>query len=162
MIVFGPLNLAVIDGSFLVYNCTGMNQSIENLNILPPYECGLNNEEIFTQNYVQYIYGNDNIFMEFMSKVILNLYEGKNVYLVTSNLLPDIPDTISTILSDRYGYVSNMINEPEDWSTVVEGSFMPECIKFLDEDLERYRNLFIRFNGVDTYNAINNRLNGDD
>ena len=101
MLVFGPLNLAIIDGSFEIYNCTGMNQNIPNLNILPSYECRLYDEETFTQNYINYIYKNDNIFFEFMSKVILNLYQGRNVYLVTSNLLPDIPDTLSTILSDR-------------------------------------------------------------
>ena len=121
MLVFGPLNLAIIDGSFEIYNCTGMNQNIPNLNILPSYECRLYDEETFTQNYINYIYKNDNIFFEFMSKVILNLYQGRNVYLVTSNLLPDIPDTLSTILSDRYGYVTNTINEPEDWSTVEIG-----------------------------------------
>ena len=161
MLVFGPLNLAIIDGSFEIYNCTGMNQNIPNLNILPSYEFRLYDEETFTQNYINYIYKNDNIFFEFMSKVILNLYQGRNVYLVTSNLLPDIPDTLSTILSDRYGYVTNTINEPEDWSTVVEGSFMPECMRFLDGDLQRYRELFIKFNGVDTYNKINDRMNGE-
>ena len=161
MIVFGPLDLAIVDDTFDVYNCTGMNQNIENLNIMPPYECALYKEEEFARNYIRYIYSNDNIFFEFISKVILNLYQGKNVYLVTSSLLPDIPDTLSTLLSDRYGYVSNTINDIEDWSTVVEGSFMPECMRFLDADLQRYRELFIKFNGVETYNAINNRMNGE-
>ena len=56
---------------------------------------------------------------------------------------------------------SNTINDIEDWSTVVEGSFMPECMRFLDADLQRYRELFIKFNGVDTYNKINDRMNGE-
>ena len=90
--------------NYIVFNFTGLSESYQQLHLLPPKQLGGNSEYEFDLNYFHYVIDNENVFMEFM-KLILLLYEGKNIFLVISNDMWSLIliESLCKIIQQRYG-----------------------------------------------------------
>ena len=109
---FIPMNVPIND--MVVYNLTSMNEKYPRVAILPPRIHCLENEfEGFLYNY---IFSNDEVFFEWMDKIIMPLYLNTTVVLTMSEnpLFNFVTESIESIILNRYGYVSHILNEPDD------------------------------------------------
>lgn len=158
MIIFGPLN--AIDYSIkklVVYNYSGFNEGVLNLNLLPPFNCIAGEEKSFDILYSNYILNNNDVFFNFM-KIMMNVYNGNNVYLVTSSILDSVTDSLQKFITSRYGYVCNIINDIEDMETAEDSNFSIQGIYNLDNDIQRFSKLYIQYNGKGKIDAIEKYL----
>ena len=109
---FIPMNVPIND--MVVYNLTSMNEKYPRVAILPPrIHCPENEFEGFLYNY---IFSNDEVFFEWMDKIIMPLYLNTTVVLTMSenSLFNFVTESIESIILNRYGYVSHILNEPDD------------------------------------------------
>lgn len=134
-----PINL--IDDS-VVLNLSSLYERVERLNIIPT----LYNNDIFSVDfdlyYGEFIFNNNDVFKRYM-KIIMPLYNGKNVIvLVTRSTNSDaVTESLIKIIQDRYGYISNNIFSKEDCDYLVEGKFSVFGIQALDYDKDRLMKL---------------------
>jgi hypothetical protein len=123
-----------------VYNFSSLREGFPRLNLMPPRTLGANTEYEFDVKYMQYIIGNDIVFMNFMT-IILDLYNGFNVYLLVdedeywSNMLVD---SLMKLIQQRYGINGVCVNCLEDFQYAKEDYFADYGILNLDQDKERY------------------------
>lgn len=109
---FIPMNVPIND--MVVYNLTSMNEKYPRVAILPPrIHCYENEFEGFLYNY---IFSNDEVFFEWMDKIIMPLYLNTTVVLTVSenSLFNFVTESIESIILKRYGYISHILNEPDD------------------------------------------------
>ena len=122
-----------------VYNFSSLREGFPRLNLMPPHNLGANSEYDFDVKYMEYILGNDLIFMNFMV-IMIELYNGNNVYLMVSNdewscLLID---SLMKLIQQRYGINGARIENMEDYSYANESTFTDYGIFNMDQDKERY------------------------
>jgi len=121
-----------------VYNISSLLEGYTKLNILP-YTVKYSDEKEFDLDYALYILNNDNVFFDMM-KIIYNLYIGNDVYLlVTIDQFSEIvTESLLKFIQQRYGYIGNRVNEPEDLMALVPGDFTLFGVFNLDQDKERF------------------------
>lgn len=122
-----------------VYNFSSLKEGFVRLNLLPPHTLGSNSEYEFDVNYMNYILGNDLIFMNFMV-IILEIYNGNNVYLLVSNddWSQLLIDSLMKLIQQRYGINGIQVETMEDFYYAKDDSFADYGIINLDQDKERY------------------------
>lgn len=122
-----------------VYNFSSLKEGFVRLNLLPPHTLGSNSEYEFDVNYMNYILGNDLIFMNFMV-IILEIYNGNNVYLLVSNdeWSQLLIDSLMKLIQQRYGINGVQVETMEDFYYAKDDSFADYGIINLDQDKERY------------------------
>lgn len=125
--------------NYIVFNFTGLSESYQQLHLLPPKQLGGNSEYEFDLNYFHYVIDNENVFMEFM-KLILLLYEGKNIFLVISNDMWSLIliESLCKIIQQRYGINAIKIESAEDLYYAEESDFTDYGLFNLDQDKEKY------------------------
>jgi hypothetical protein len=66
--------------------------------------------------YSNYLMMNEDIFFEFFQKVLYPLYNGYNVYLITTrNIFYDrIIESLIKFIQQRYGYLGYILGSPDD------------------------------------------------
>ena len=152
MLMYGtPDTLQYID-KCKVYNFNSLLDGYEKLYLVPPKEVGIygmlgnmNNqftsytEYQFDVNYMNYIMGNDIPFMQFM-KIIMDLYQGINVFLIIS---PDewsiaLIESLMKLIQQRYGINGVKIGSFDDFVYAEETEFTGYGLFNLDQDKERY------------------------
>ncbi len=121
-----------------IYNVSSLLEGYTRLNILP-YTVKYSDEKEFDLDYALYILNNDNVFFDMM-KIIYNLYIGNDVYLlVTIDQFSEIvTESLLKFIQQRYGYIGNRVNDPEDFGTLVPGDFSLLGVFNLDYDKERF------------------------
>lgn len=123
-----------------VYNFSSLREGFPRLNLNPGSTLGANDEYDFDVKYMQFVLGNDIVFMNFMT-IILDLYNGNNVYLLIdedeywSNMLVD---SLLKLIQQRYGINGVKVNNMEDFQFAKEDYFTDYGIINLDQDKERY------------------------
>jgi len=127
-----------------IYNVSSLLEGYVKLNILP-YSVRYSDEKEFDLEYALYILENDNVFFDMM-KIIYNLYIGNDVYLlVTIDQFSEIvTESLLKFIQQRYGYIGNRVNEPEDFETLVDGEFTLFGVFNLDHDKERFSYLITK------------------
>lgn len=140
MIIFGEYDKLIPRENLLVYNLTSYIEGFERIDILPPFDIPYIDRN-FDICYFNYIFNNDNIFTEFM-KIIMALYYGFDVYILVSKdegqMYDSISESIQKIIQQRYGILSNEINDIEDWDYLEESEFTIQGLYNLDCDKQRY------------------------
>lgn len=145
MLMYGNANN--IQDDCIVYNFSGLIESIPNLNLMPPNKLGAIDEYSFDLAYFHWIFDNDIIFMRLMN-IILPLYAGKNVYLVVSDegFFNDwgitLRESLLKLIQQRYGINGVNINSFEDRIYATDDDFTDYGVINLDNDLDRYRYLY--------------------
>ena len=121
-----------------IYNISSLLEGYIKLNILP-YPVRYSDEKEFDLAYALYILEHDNVFFDMM-KIIYNLYIGNDVYLlITIDQFSEIvTESLLKFIQQRYGYIGNRINDPEDLETLVPGDFTLFGVFNLDQDKERF------------------------
>lgn len=122
----------------VVYNLFSLKEGLDNLNLIPSVRMDYNSKE-FDRLYAQNIISNDDTFIELM-RIVYPLYEGKNVYLVTTlnDLFDGLTESILKLIQDRYGYNYSIINSYEDIQYLDDDSdFSLNGLFNLDHDKER-------------------------
>lgn len=142
MLLYGTARaLRYINSDTIIFNHTGYVEYIPQINIIPPRHLGAVSEYDFDLKYYQYIM-NDNIaFMEFMSKIVMNLYEGKDIFLVISedDWSIILIESLLKVIQQRYGINGTKIETQEDLFFAEESDFDPGYgLMNLDQDKERF------------------------
>lgn len=128
---------------YKVYNLSSLFEGCQRLNLIPSnlVEIDVMNDETFDSVYFNYIFSNDQIFINFM-KIIDTLYLGYNVYILISKgeSFDRVTEVIMKIIQERYGYKSYLLNEPDDYdkeAIYTQEEFSLNGISFLQQDRER-------------------------
>lgn len=103
--------------SFIIYNLSSLFEKYEPVNILIDNNLMIDyDSKDFDMIYYNYIFENDYVFKEFMTKIIMNLYNGNNVLILVSNnyIFQSITESLIKILQQRYNILSNIVNDISD------------------------------------------------
>ena len=115
------------------------------LHLTPPrvvcgYPINSNDVDQFFALFCMYIANNRDAWMEIMD-IAYALYEGKNVILLmgTGDIFRDnFTVVLQKYFLDIFGYVSNIVVDPVDLDTLVDGTFSISGLSELDCQKERY------------------------
>lgn len=136
-----------------VYNLSSLVEGYTQLTNLIPNRGVYLGDDDYSIRYCNYIWNNDNVYLSFMT-IMLNLYEGNDVYLiVTRNEFYDnLTESLLTIIKNRYGYCGLIINEKEDlkWITTNYdfGRFTEYGLIVLDNDRIKFMSILAANNMI--------------
>lgn len=140
-----------------VFNLSSLKEGYYKLSyLIPPNSIGVFTGRDFDIAYANYILGNDTVFVQFFN-IIINLYYGKDVYIITSpeDWSENLIESLLKLIQQRYGYNGAYIGSKEDYYALLNSNTRFEFEKGfgllnLDQDKERYAILI---------QIINNRMN---
>ena len=148
MILFGTTKiLESIPSNYIVYNLSSYVENIQRVYLLPPSEIAESflDEKSFDLQYANFILNDDFSFMELM-KIMIPIYEGKDVLLLISESLENITESLMKFISGRYGIIPYLVYEEEDLDYLNESNFTVNGLYNLDIDKNRYSVLYARLN----------------
>ena len=119
------------------------------LALLPPNSLGANTEYDYDIKYMQWIFGNNSVFMQFMN-IMSALYNGADVFLIVTdeNWSNITVESLLKLIQQRYGINAVLINTMEDLQYAEDSIFEPYGIINLDQDLERYQCIMASIGGI--------------
>jgi hypothetical protein len=133
-------NIPVWSDNTVVYNLTSLIEYYPRLNLLVPSGIGYYDGYEFDVAYMNYIFGNNEVFTQFF-QIVMNLYMGKDVYIITDDELwsENLVESLMKLIQQRYGYNCCRINSYEDYTNMKDGKFDPGWgLANLDADKERF------------------------
>lgn len=145
MLLVGELEY-IPDIPLHILNLSSYKEGIEKLNLLPPTNGTLpfKDEKEFDIAYANYIMSNDFTFMELM-KIIIPIYEGKDVYIVVSRspYFDMITESLTKFIQVRYSIISQYVYDFNDLEFIdMDLSFANiQGLYNLDVDKERFSRL---------------------
>ena len=128
-----------IKDNLLILNLSSLIEGFPRVHLVPSVTTQYNNDKEFDIAYANYIFSNDNIFMEFM-KIVYPLYCGQDVFLLVSrseNTHDIITESLCKLIQQRYGYNYQLLNNKDDIDYYDESGFSILGIQALDIDKER-------------------------
>lgn len=132
---------------FVVLNLSSLAEGFERVHLVPSVSANYEDKE-FDLAYANYIFSNDQVFMEFM-KIIYPLYMGMDVFLLVSrseNIYDIITESLCKLIQQRYGYNYQLLNTKDDINYYDESNFSIYGIQTLDADKERMTYLAVQNN----------------
>ena len=151
MLMFGDASAAQsIDfvGQGKVFNLSSMVEGFVTLRyLIPPNNIGRFTDREFDIAYMNYVLGNDNVFMDFF-QIIYELYIGHDVFIVAAkeDWSENILESLLKLIQQRYGYNSVFIGSEADYiyaRNFATGEFVQGYGLFnLDQDKERFSFLY--------------------
>lgn len=153
MIVFGTYSClsSIINEKSYVFNLTSLKEGFRQLNLIPNIDYynnfintnldpNISFDSMFDMYYANEIISNDSMFYEFMTIIYL-LYNDNDVIILTSNDINGcdyIAESLQKFIQERYGIISNNVNELDDLNYLVECEFSFNGLYNLDQDKERF------------------------
>ena len=133
-----------IDTSATVINFNSLIEGYPSSGLIPPNNLGAMNEYDFDIRYMQWIMGNDIIFINFMN-LVMEIYYGRDVYLIIN--LDEwgtiMIESLLKLIQQRYGINGTFINDYEDIKYAEDSQFDPYYgISNFDQDKEKYVYLY--------------------
>lgn len=160
MILFGTTEvLQYIDSSYSILNLSSFMERYERVCLLPPESLKpyINSEKDFDLMYANFILNDDFYFMELM-KIIMRVYEGKNVLLLIHESLEFVTESLMKFINGRYGLVPLIVTCEEDLEEIKESNFSINGLYNLDIDKNRFSKLYTMCNmtekGTVEYNGF--------
>lgn len=145
MLLYGTKNvLQFIPYEYIIFNHSAYVENLVDIKLLPPNFLGSNSEYDFDKKYFEFIMNSDTVFLELM-KIIMNLYEGQNVFLVISDneWSTILIESLLKLIQQRYGINATRIYSEEDLLYAEESDFEPGYGLFnLDQDKDRWSYLY--------------------
>ena len=148
MILFATTNvLNFLPNKYIVYNLSAYIEGIERIYLLPPDDIShyYADEKTFDLLYADFIFKNDFSFMELM-KIIIPIYEGKDVVLLISESLENITESLLKFINGRYGIIPSIVTDEEDLDMITESNFTLNGLYNLDQDKNRFSRLYAMTN----------------
>ena len=124
---------------FLILNLSSLVEGFQRVYLVPSIIAQYNNEKEFDIAYADYIFSNDNTFMEFM-KIVYGLYCGFDVFLLVSrneNTHDIVTESLCKLIQQRYGYNYQLLNNKDDINYYDDSGFSIYGLQVLDMDKER-------------------------
>lgn len=148
MLFIGDYTCIPCNEPMIILNLTGLVEGYQRVNLVPQsgYQLDFTDDNNFDIEYYQYIFSNQQPFIELM-KIIMPLYEGNDVFLLVSrgvDSFDKFTESLIKIIEARYGYTGVMIlNDPSDYpDTFDRAKIMDEFsipgLNCLDQDKEKY------------------------
>lgn len=149
MLVFGPYDiLRKITDEFVVFNLSSQTQDIARLpGLMIDITGPIYDEKDFDIWYFDYIMNNEIPFTSLMN-VLMNLYDGNNVYVCIGEYSYDriiamINESFMKVIQQRYDIKYYIINSAEDYYSIINGNDgcafnSIEGIMNFDKDKERF------------------------
>lgn len=137
-----------ISQNIMIFNLSSLLEGFERVNILPPFKLDRYDRD-FDIMYANYLLENDNVFYEFM-KIPMALYYGLDVILLVDrqDLYEYVNESLMKFIQQRYGIVTNIVNNKEDWGYVQESGFSLQGLYNVDQDKERFTYIHAKFNDI--------------
>lgn len=139
--------------NMVILNLSGLTEGYQRVNLIPQKDSRLDfmDDNNFDLMYFNYIFSNNFTFSELM-KIILNLYQGKTVFLlVTRNEWFDrITESLMKVIQQRYGCTYMVLNDPADMISQIEENSIDEGFSItglscLDQDMQRFEYDAVRY-----------------
>lgn len=144
MLFYGSFKCTNIPQNTIVYNLTSLNESLPRLRLLvPPGNVGYLDSRDFDIAYMNYIFNNNNVFIEFF-QIIYNLYMGNDVYITIIDGIDwseNLIESLLKLIQQRYGYNAYRIEYYADYQEAIKhhSDFDPGYgLMNLDMDKQRY------------------------
>lgn len=122
MLMYGQIDPRSYDPSFedhgCIFNIASLKEGYNRLSLLtPPNHMGYTTDREFDINYMNYIFNNDSVFVEFFM-IVYYLYIGKDVYLLYSieDWSENIIESLLKLVQQRYGLNAYCVNSDEDYT----------------------------------------------
>lgn len=144
------------DKTSVVFNLSSLREGYKRVDLFPPFLKEYSDKE-FDMNYANYILNTEKIFFEFMKKIIMPLYyDNKSVYILISkgNVFDELTESLQKFIQQRYGLISNNINDAEDYEYLEDADFSILGLYNLDIDKEKYSN----FRAIEIMNEKNKEI----
>ena len=143
MLMYGN-SFNIPDDNLTILNLTSLKEGFPRLNLLVPDGIGYYDCREFDIAYMNYIFGNDNVFYQFFY-IINELYMGRDVYILADeeNWSENLVESLFKLIQQRYGYNGMKINSYEDYlvfkHSMNNGKFDIEYgLANLDVDKQRF------------------------
>lgn len=129
-----------------VFNLNSMKEGYSRFKyLLPPNELGKYIDKDFDIAYFNYIFQNNNVFVEFFS-IIYEIYTNNDVFIIVDESMDwseNIAESLFKVIQQRYGYNACRINSLDDHLWNMNSSSLPQFypqwgIYNLDIDKQRY------------------------
>jgi hypothetical protein len=142
MLIFSPFECGDINNT-IVLNLSSYKEGfyrLKGLNPLNYYSIGISSNYEFDLWYANFIITNKDAYKEFID-IMRYLYNGVDVCILTdyrldfSNLLVE---SLSKFISERYGYISNIIKDIDDINYIKDGEFTISGLLLLDKEFDQY------------------------
>ena len=133
---------------FLILNLSSLAEGFQRVHLVPSVSAAYNNDKEFDIAYANYIFSNDNVFMELM-KIVYPLYLGNDVFLLVSrneDTHDIITESLCKLIQQRYGYNYQLLNDKDDIDYYDDSDFSFYGIQTLDMDKERMTYLAVQQN----------------
>lgn len=148
MLFIGDYMCIPHDEPMIILNLTGLVEGYQRVNLVPQtsYQLDFTDDNNFDIQYYQYIFSNQQPFMELM-KIIMPIYEGNDVFLLVSRGIDSFDkftESLIKIIEARYGYTGVMLlNDPSDYPDIFERAkiveeFSISGLNCLDQDKNNY------------------------
>jgi hypothetical protein len=150
-IVFGDIGILRRSGNMFtkVYNLLSIVEAGTRLHYLIPVfrinGVDFGDEVLFDKEYINYVYGKNDSFLEIMS-IVVDVYEGEDVYILIDNDTNSkdiLTESIIKILQQRYGIIANYIYDTSDLEGLVDTSLSLEGLYNFGQDRDRYLRILI-------------------
>lgn len=130
----------------VVFNFNSLREGFIELNLLPVNNLGAISEYDFDIKYMQYIFNDNFLFIQFMAP-IQTLFAGKDVFIVydyTMNRVweDNLIESLLKMIQTRYGIFACKVMYPEDYLSAEETDINRGYgIINYDEDMRRYMSI---------------------
>ena len=124
---------------FVILNLSSLAEGFQRVHLVPSVSARYNDDKEFDMAYANYIFSNNQVFMEFM-KIIYPLYMGQDVFLLVSrneDTHDIITESLCKLIQQRYGYNYQLINTKNDIDYYDDSNFSLYGIQTFDMDKER-------------------------
>lgn len=138
------------DVDSVIYNFSSYKEGFQRLYYLNPilqynllqFDSNIIYGDEFDKWYFDYIFSNQNVYIEFIGCIMRNVYIGKDVYILIdpnfqiSNI---IVESLIRLIRIRYGYISNITYDFElDMNSLIDSDFSIEGIVLIDDEMEKF------------------------
>ena len=134
--------------NLIILNLSSLAEGFQRVRLVPSFTTAYSNDKEFDIVYANYIFSNDEMFMQFMS-IVFPLYNGQDVFLLVSrneNTYDIITESICKLIQQRYGYNYQLLNFKEDIDYYDDSDFSIFGLANLDIDKERMTMLMVEYN----------------
>lgn len=135
MLIFSKI--LPVSNQMEVYNLTSLYEGYQRLRLIPPFEIFDNNSNEFDLEYMNWIFNNPEAKEDLLS-LMFKIRSGIDVciLIIDNDKFNIIYESLQKLISQRYGYIINIVNTPEDWDYCTNiGPRNAYHIYYLDMDL---------------------------
>ena len=137
-----------------IVNFTSLRMGYKQLSLYPRKETMqyVNSGKIFDQMYARQLLEDDSMFMNLMY-IVQQVYDGKEVVILVTlgNGWDFVLESLQKFLQSRYGFITCLVESPEDYAFVEESPITPMYLYNLELDMARFRNNILSMFGQEAF-----------